>query len=230
MQSKPRPMRPQTSPHPLSPSPSPQRGGRTLESLSLRPDDLHPKKGGVAPLIDCNSRRHCPSAGSRGPRGARARRRRASPDRGGPAVGSSPAPAQEPEACRPVMASEWPLAGKGCPVELQTAVTMENLPSPPRQLPACLHARPRNSSPRPAACRAKLSLSHATQRALQTWPRGGTAGARLAKATSCSSSVGKGRGREGEVQELENLGAPGWRERNRPERVGAAPATQHRGG
>lgn len=60
--SVPRPVCPQTSPHPLSPSPPPPRGDRTLESLSRRPDDLHPKKGGVAPLRACNSRRHCPSA------------------------------------------------------------------------------------------------------------------------------------------------------------------------
>lgn len=59
------------------------------------------------------------------------------------------------------MASEWPLAGKGCPAELQTAVTMENLPSPPQQLPACLHAWPRSSSPRlPPAEPNGLSHTH----------------------------------------------------------------------
>lgn len=69
-------------------------------------------------------------------------------------------PAQQPEACRPVMASEWPLAGKGCPVELQTAVTMENLPSPPRQLPACLHARPKHLPP---ACRLQSPTASLTR-------------------------------------------------------------------
>lgn len=51
-----------------------------------------------------------------------------------------PPSGSELEACRPIMASEWPSAGKGCPAELQTAVTMENLPSRPRRLPAGLHA------------------------------------------------------------------------------------------
>ena len=146
-------------------------------------------------------------------------------------AGSLPAPTQALEAHRPVMASEWPGVGKGCPVELQTAVTMENLPSPPQQLPACLHAQQRNCSP---GCRPPCqtaSLTH-TQRVLQTWPQGGTAGARLAKATSCSSGVGKGRGREegssgaqadGAGSALEDPRALPCSRRNRPERVGAAP-------
>lgn len=79
---------------------------------------------------------------------------------------------------------------------------MENLPSPPQQLPACLHAWPGSSFP--SACRPQsqtVPLSR-TQQALQTWPRGWTAGARPAKPTSCSSGVGKGRGREEGSQEL----------------------------
>lgn len=65
------------------------------------------------------------------------------------------------------MAAKWPLAGRGCPAELQTAVTMENLPSPPRQPTACLHAQPRSSSP--SACRPQshtVSQAHGALRRL----------------------------------------------------------------
>lgn len=117
-------------------------------------------------LMNCHTRRCCPSA--EGPRGARAWLRMKSPGwgMGRSAAGNIPAPAQELEARRPIMASKWPLAGKGCPAELQTAVTMENLPSPPQQRPACLHAWPGSSFP--SACRPQsqtvslsLFLSHA---------------------------------------------------------------------
>lgn len=110
-------------------------------------------------LMDCHTRRCFPSV--EGPRGARAWLRMKSPGwgMGRSAARNIPAPAQELEARRPIMASKWPLAGKGCPAELQTAVTMENLPSPPQQRPACSTPGLGAASPLPPAPGAKLSLS-----------------------------------------------------------------------
>lgn len=150
--------------------PLPKAGDRPLNSPSLCPDDPHPK-GGVIPLVGCHTRRQ---------------------------RGATRARAQLPPGRQKHADPAWRLSGQAwgrVSCGITRAVTMENLPSPPRQLPACLPARQRNRSP---GCRPPCqtaSLSH-TQQAPQTWPQGGTAGARLAKATSCSSGVGKGRGRE----------------------------------
>jgi hypothetical protein len=67
---------------------------------------------------------------------------------------------------------------------------MENLPSPPQQLPA---RRPQSQT---------VSLS-CTQRALQTWPQGWTAGARLASGPDAHLVWARG-GAE-QVQELRLL-------------------------
>lgn len=170
----------------------PQKGNRTLDSLTQCPGGWYPKKGRVRPRLRTQHSEPL-SPDREEPRRARAQLRTESPDGGwgGPRQITELHPVQELEACRPIMASEWPLAGKGCPAELQTAVTMENLPSPPR---SCPPASSPGRGAAPPARRLQSQTVSLTQRALQTWPRGGTAGARLAKSTSCSSGVGKGGG------------------------------------
>lgn len=76
--------------------------------------------------------------------------------------------------------------------ELQTAVTMENLPSPARQLP---DHRPQSQI---------LSHTHTAGSAdlapgMDSWCQAG-------QVTSCSLGVGEGRDRRKEVQELGLLG------------------------
>lgn len=84
--------------------------------------------------------------------------------------------------------------------ELQTVVTMENLPSLPRQLPTL-------------APRAKLSLTHTAGSAdlaagKDSWCQAG-------QTTSCSLGVGEGRGGRKEVQELRVLEQGGALENHR---------------
>ena len=141
---------------------SPKREPDSRQSESMLGWLMPPEGRSKTRLMDCHTRRCCPSA--EGPRGARAWLRMKSPGwgMGRSAARNIPAPAQELEASRPIMASKWPLAGIGCPAELQTAVTMENLPSPPQQRPAFLHAWPGSSFPsasRPQSQTVSLSLS-----------------------------------------------------------------------
>lgn len=205
----------------------PQKGNRTLDSLSQCPGGWYPKKGRVRPRLRTQHSEPL-SLGREEPRGARAQLRTESPDGGwgGPRQEITELhPVQELEACRPIMASEWPLAGKGCPAELQTAVTMENLPSPPRQLPACLHARPRNCSPRPPPAEPN-GLSHTAGSAdlapgRDSWCQAGQIDQLL---IWCGQGRGGEEGQELRLMELEEaLENPGGPHDRRPERAGPAP-------
>lgn len=55
---------------------------------------------------------------------------------------------------------------------------MENLPSPPQQLPACVHARPRSSSPSAYYPLSQTSLTHTADsvdlaRGMDSWCQAG---------------------------------------------------------
>lgn len=128
------------------------------------------------------------------------------------------------------MASEWSLASKGCPAELRTAVTMENLPSPPQQLPACLHARPGSSFPSACLPRSQTVSLSRTRRALQTWPPGMDSWCQAGQTDQLLiwCGQGEGAGEEGSSGAQaagagRGPGAPHCRDRNTDQRGRALP-------